>query len=139
MTYVDKNGYVQVGKIALHIAGFLSALLALGLWGCPQYNVWEQTLAGEAEFKRAEQNRKIAVQEAQAKLESAKLYAGAEIERARGVAEANKIIATGLKGNEEYLRYLWIVEKAGANVQREVIYVPTEAQMPILEAQRLAK
>lgn len=106
------------------------------LAGCPRYEVWQQGLKGQGELKRAEQNRKIAVQEAEAKKESASLLAQAEIERAKGVAEANKIIADGLKGHDEYLRYLWIVEKSGKDVQREVIYVPTEANLPILEASR---
>ncbi len=57
MTYVDAHGNINGGKIVFHIVGFLVGLLSLALWGCPQYNVWEQTLAGEAEFKRAEQNR----------------------------------------------------------------------------------
>ena len=37
-----------------------------------------------------------------------KALAQAEIERAKGVAEANRIIGDSLKGNESYLRYLWI-------------------------------
>jgi hypothetical protein len=114
------------------------ALIALVMAGCPVYNVWQQGLAGQAELKRAVQNRQIAIQEAQAKKESATLLAGAEVERAKGVAEANRIVADGLKGHEEYLRYLWITEKVGQNVTREVVYVPTEANLPILEASRSA-
>jgi regulator of protease activity HflC (stomatin/prohibitin superfamily) len=69
--------------------------------------------------------------------EAAKHLAQAEIARAKGVAEANRIIGDSLKGNEDYLRYLWIhnlaeAEKLGA----EVIYVPTEANLPILESTR---
>jgi regulator of protease activity HflC (stomatin/prohibitin superfamily) len=100
--------------------------------GCPHYNVWRQGLVGTAELRRAEQNKQIAVQEAQAKLDSAKLLSDAEIERARGVAEANKIIGDSLKGNEGYLRYLWI--QGLQTNQMQVIYVPTEAGLPILEA-----
>lgn len=105
------------------------------MWGCPQYNVWEQGLAGEAELKRAQQNRQIAVQEAQAKKDAATLLGEAEVARARGVAEANRIIGDSLKGHEAYLRYLWInnIDK----VSGQIIYVPTEANLPILEAQRL--
>ena len=67
----------------------------------------------------------------QIKLEAAKLKAQSEIERAKGVAEANKIIGNSLKGNESYLRYLWIQNIDNPN---ETIYVPTEAGLPILEA-----
>ena len=85
-----------------------------------------------AEFVQAEQNRKITVLEAEAKLEAAKSLAAAEIQRAHGVAEANKIIGDSLKDNESYLRWLWIenLDKGG----NSVIYVPTEAGLPILEA-----
>ncbi len=110
----------------------LVAMIMLGMWGCPHYSVWQQGLAGEAEFKRAEQNRRIAVQEASAKQESAKLLADADVARAVGVAEANKIIGDSLRNNEGYLRYLWISNMAEA--KKEVIYIPTEAGIPILEA-----
>lgn len=109
----------------------LLAIVAV-MWILPKYNVWQQGLAGEAELRRAEQNRKIAVMEAEAKKESAKWLAEAEVERARGVAEANKIIGESLKGNETYLRYLW-VQGLQTN-QMQVVYVPTEAGLPILEA-----
>lgn len=98
----------------------------------PRYNVWAAEMEGAAELAQAEQNRKIAVLEAQAKLDSARSLADAEIARARGVAEANRIIGESLKGNESYLRYLWIQNlESGSN---SVVYVPTEAGLPILEA-----
>ena len=117
----------------LMLAGLIAvSLLPTCMWGCPQYTVWQQSKAGEAELRHAEFSRQIATQEAHAKMESAKLLAQAEIERAKGVAEANKIIGDSLKGNEDYLRYLWIHNlESGSN---SVIYVPTEAGLPILEA-----
>ncbi|WP_300526758.1 hypothetical protein [Maricaulis sp.] len=110
------------------------AVLGGALWGLPQYGVWQQELAGRAELVRAEQNRRIAVLEAQARLEAEELNAEAEVARARGVAEANSIVAEGLGGPEGYLRYLWI-QSLGENGQ-DVIYIPTEAGLPILEASR---
>ncbi len=98
----------------------------------PKWGVWAAEMEGAAELAQAEQNRKITVLEAQAKLESAKALAAAEVERARGVAEANTIIGESLKGNEAYLRWQWIQNlESGGN---SVIYVPTEAGLPILEA-----
>ena len=67
-------------------------------------------------------------------MESASLLAEAEVARAKGVAAANKIIGDSLKGNEAYLRYLWITDVAGQNTGKTVVYVPTEANMPLLEA-----
>lgn len=111
------------------------ALIAGAMYVFPKYDVWSSGLKGEAELARAEQNRRIATLEAQAKLDAAKMLAGAEVERAKGVAEANAIVAGGLKGNEEYLRYLWI-DKVAGTAAHEVIYIPTEAGLPILEASR---
>lgn len=111
----------------------LIGLAILGMWGCPQYSVYEQQKSGEATYARASKDREVKVLEAQAELDASKLKAQAEIERAKGVAGANAIIADGLKGNEVYLRYLWI-DKVAGNSQREIVYVPTEANLPILEA-----
>lgn len=87
---------------------------------------------GKAQLAEAEQNRQIAVQEAQALKDSASLKAEAEVIRAEGVAKANAIIADGLNGHEEYLRYLWI--QGLENNPQAVIYIPTEAGLPIMEA-----
>lgn len=124
---------MKIGSIViLGVSGIV--LLGGALWGLPQYGVWQQELAGRAELVRAEQNRRIAVLEAQARLEAEELNAAAEVARAHGVAEANAIVAEGLGGPEGYLRYLWI-QSLGENGQ-DVIYIPTEAGLPILEATR---
>lgn len=115
------------------------AILAFAMWGLPQYSVYKQSLTGEAELARAEQNRKIKIREAEALKESATLLAAAEIERAKGVAEANKIIGDSLKGNEAYLRYLWVQSLNGEGKNPTVVYVPTEAGLPIMEATRNLK
>jgi regulator of protease activity HflC (stomatin/prohibitin superfamily) len=91
---------------------------------------------GQAELARAESNRQIATLEAQAKKESSRALADAEIIRADGVAKANKIIGDSLQGNEGYLRYLYITH-LGDTQDKTVIYVPTEAGLPIMESQRL--
>ena len=124
---------MKIGSI-ITVGVLAVAVLGGALWGLPQYGVWQQELAGRAELVRAEQNRRIAVLEAQARLEAEELNALAEVARARGVAEANSIVAEGLGGPEGYLRYLWI-QSLGENGQ-DVIYIPTEAGLPILEASR---
>lgn len=116
--------------------GIIGALIIsiLLMAGCPQYNVWEQGLTGQAELARAEQNRQIAIEEALAKKESAQHEADAEAIRATGVKAANQTIAEGLGGPEGYLRYLYI--NALQATSCETIYVPTEAGLPIMEATR---
>ena len=108
-----------------------------GMYGCPRYNVWQQEMQGRAELSRAEQNRQIKIQEAKAIYESSKYQADAEVERAKGAAKANEIIGNSLKGNEDYLRYLYINGLVENNKEgKEIIYIPTEAGLPILEANR---
>ena len=63
----------------------------------------------------------------------AKKDAEIEIARAQGVAKSNEIIAASISDN--YLRYKWI-EGLQAKSDTTVIYVPTEANLPIMEAGR---
>lgn len=112
-------------------------LVVLGMAGCPAYNVYVQQKQGEAMLAHAQSSKEVAVAEAKARKESASYLAEAEVLRAEGVAKANKIIGDSLKENEAYLRYLWINGLESNNPT--VIYVPTEANLPILEANRRAK
>lgn len=135
--YEDSNGDPKFTVIIRDSIIFLIIIITTMMAGCPVYNVWQQGQAGEAELNRAEQNRKIKVEEAQAIFDSSGLHAKSEIERAKGVAEANKIIGDSLKGNEAYLRYLWIHSLEGG--KNDVIYVPTEANLPIFMENRQIK
>jgi len=119
--------------VALVLCGIVGGIFGLSILYA-KYNLWASALRGEAQLKEAEWNRKIIVREAEAKKDSAKMLAEAEIERAKGVAEANKIIGDSLKGNEDYLRYLWI--DSLQHTKDRIIYIPTEAGLPILEANR---
>ena len=120
-----------VGGAILMVVG----LAVLGLWGCPTYNVYSREMSGKAQLAEAEANRRISVLEANAKRDAAKALAEADVERARGVAQANQIIGESLRKNEDYLTWLWI-EGLKENQHNQVIYVPTEANLPILEATR---
>ena len=127
----DLNWWPVLRDTSLAFLVLVAAIMA----GYPQYHVWEQGLKGQAELRRAEQNRQIKIQEATATEESARHLARAEVERAKGVSEANKIIGDSLaNGGESYLRYIWLTEVAGNDTDKTVIYVPTEANIPIMEA-----
>jgi len=135
MTYKD-NEIDILFKILIYFGIPLAMLIPVYLiFVHPMVCIWQERQAGLAELARAESNRQIKVCEAMAFKESAKSLADAEIIRARGVAEANQIIGNSLAQNEQYLRYLWIQNLKDNN--KEVIYIPTEANLPILEAQRL--
>jgi hypothetical protein len=125
--------------VLLTIVLIVLVVLLIGgsMWGCPKYNIYMRELRGKAALQAATWDRKIAVEEANAKKDAAIALAAAEVERAKGVAEANKIIGDSLKGNDDYLRYLWI--QGLQDGSSEVIYIPTETQLPILEAGRLLK
>lgn len=132
-----RNGELDLAAVGgIGCLGLLAmGAILLTMWGCPQYHVYQQGMAGQAKLKEAESSRQIITQEAHAKREAAKDLAAAEIERAKGVAEANRIIGEGLKDNHEYLMYLWIHSLAERD-NATTIYIPTEAGLPILEAGR---
>lgn len=128
-----ENKIMPTKQIAVVISIFFVAVLGV-MFGFPQYKVWQQAKEGEAMLAKAEQDRQIAILEAKAKKESAEALAEAEIIRAKGIAEANQIIGGSLNNNEAYLRWLWIDNLK--EFKGHVIYVPTEAGIPITEAQR---
>lgn len=117
------------------VAGVTAGLiiLASSLLFIPYYKVWQQEMSGRAEFAKAEQNRKIRIEEARANLEAEKLNAQAEVERAKGMAEAIKIENGSL--TPEYIQYLWVRQQNNLG-DKTVIYIPTETNLPILEAGR---
>ncbi|MFM5885778.1 MAG: membrane protease subunit [Novosphingobium sp.] len=125
----QKAGCSAVGLAvaAVIVAGFLI--------GWPQYRVYQQRLAGEAALAEAQSSRQVAILEARAKKESAISLAEAEVIRAEGAAKANAILQNSLGGPEGYLRYLQI--QALENTKSSLIYVPTEAGLPVTEARRL--
>ena len=116
--------------VALSIIMFVAIVTSL-MFIVPRYRVWSEGKRGEAEYMRAEQNRRIKVEEAKANLEAEKLNAQAEIERAKGAAEAIKIENGSI--TPTYIQYLW-VRQQNANTNNRIIYIPTEAGLPILEA-----
>lgn len=132
---------IKTQQLVLSVTVIIIGILIVvgSLWGMSAlyktYKVWSYAQDGKADLAKAEWTKKILTEQAKAELENSKLKSEAEVIRARGVAEANKIIGDSLKGNESYLRYLWINNiQSGENSER--IYIPTEAGMPILEARK---
>lgn len=136
MKLITKTGSGYQTETTIH-SGFyylivltVVLLIALLMWGCPRYAVWQQEMSGRAEFAKAEQNRQIKIEEAKANLEAEKLNAQSEVERAKGAAEAISIENGALSAT--YIQYLWVRQQN--NAANKVIYIPTEANLPILEA-----
>ena len=121
---------VLLGIIAIVVVSIGMAFIR------PWYNVWSQEMEGKAEFAKAEQNRKIKIEEARANLEAEKLNAQAEIERAKGAAEAIRIENGSI--TPTYIQYLWVRQQSDLS-DKTVIYIPTESNLPLLESTRMNK
>jgi len=133
MSYEAEQAAVQreVRKTVLIALGVLLALTALFLVGCPKYKVYRADHAGQASLKEAENAKLVEIEEAKAHLESERLNAQSEVVRAEGAAEAIQTEAGEL--TEKYIQYLWVRQQSG---DAETVYIPTEAGLPLLEANR---
>lgn len=109
-------------RIVVAVLAFSLTFTVVWLAAMPQYRLWKAGIERQIQIKDAESRARAAVE-----------LAKAEVNRANGVAQANKIIAGSI--TPEYLRYYYIQELARVeSIGGKVIYVPTEAGLPILEA-----
>jgi len=94
----------------------------------PLYSVWQQGLSGKAALTKAEQTRQIIVEQARAEKDSAELR-----------ADAIEIVGAAAQKYPEYRKQEFMGAFAEAlnngNIEK-IIFVPTEAQIPITEAGR---
>lgn len=92
------------------------------------YTVKKERLIGEAEFVRAEQNRRILVEQARAEKDASVLR-----------AEAIMIVGQAAKDFPEY-RYQEFLGAFGEALQSnkidKIVFIPTEANIPVTEAGR---
>lgn len=124
--------------VLLFVFALIVCLSCVG--GClyfqPHYHVWQQGLEGEASLKRAEMEKKVLIETSRAKSEAAELEAEAEVKRAKGMAEAIKIVGEMAQQFPEYKSQRFIeafsTSLEGDNPPK-LIFVPTEANIPILE------
>lgn len=131
---MNNSGFVW---IITAIGMFLIILVLGGAWyAYKNVQVWAAEMTGRAILAEAEFSRQARVEEARARANAAELEGQAELTRAEYAAQANAALAEGLGGPEAYLRYLYIrmLEEQGS--AGSVIYIPTEAGVPILEAGR---
>jgi vacuolar-type H+-ATPase subunit H len=143
------------GAIKWGVIGFalLICLILAGMTGCPRYEVYSKGMEGKAKLEEARHSKLITIEDAKAKNQAAISQAEAKITmakannksmvikaqgqrqadsiRAIGVARANEIIGKSLKGNSDYLHFLWIDQLKDGN---QKVYIPTESNLPILEA-----
>lgn len=104
------------------------AFIILCMWIYPQYNVWSSKLAGEALLAKATQERQIQIEQAKAELESAQYR-----------ADAIAVVGAATAEFPEYRKAEFIGAFAEAlqnGTIDQIIYIPTEAGIPITEAGR---
>lgn len=104
-----------------------------GCGACRQYSreqdMNDREYEGKGALLKAESEKKVLIETARANLEDAKMNAEADIVRAKGIAESNRIIGRSLDSNRAYLEWLWI-----DNIEKNpnaVYYIPTENKVPI--------
>lgn len=123
--------------VGLISVGIIIAFIALCMWIMPMYSVWASKKRGQAELAEANFAEQVAIAEATARKNSAQLNREAEVIDAMAVSDSIDKIGSALEKNEGYLRWQWI--KSLSETKNEIIYVPTEANLPILEASRISK
>ncbi len=130
--YSVKKIYAEAGRkeIAHKIRTFLEE--TLGPRGIQIVDVLLRDVKLPQRFKESIELKLTAEQRVQQKefeLEQAKKDAEIEVARARGAAQAQKIVRATLSAS--YLQYLWIKT---LNENPNVIYVASEANMPIFKS-----
>ena len=120
----------QIGDsetMGMAIMVMIGIILLIGsMFAIPAWNVWRSGLSGEADLKKATQTRQIQIEQARGEKEAAVLR-----------AEAIKIVGQATKDFPEYRQQEFIGGFAEALKEgkiNQVIYVPTEAMIPIMEA-----
>ena len=125
----------QKGEAAYVIVGGFVVLLIAGviilgaLWN-PILGPWIQERKGTANLRQAEQERRILVEQATAERDAARLR-----------AEAIAIVGEAAQKYPEYRQQEFIgafAEAVQSDAINQIIYVPTEGNIPITEAGRMA-
>lgn len=120
-------GTISLAVVVFGFMGMVAAWQPFKVWSAG-YTVKKEQLVGEAEFVRAEQNRRILVEQARAERDAAELR-----------AEAIEIVGQAAKDFPEY-RLQEFLGAFGEALQSEsvdkIIFVPTEANIPVTEAGR---
>lgn len=153
---------IELSTVIWWLGWIAGAIVLWVLVGYPKWRVWAAHQQGLADLQRARNEQQIQVSVAQGRLDGAELnkqatvieeiadaearFKAAELNKKAAIIEAEAVsaqikeIGTQLTSHDLYLRWQWIkmMEDIGAE-GTQTIYVPTEANLPILETQRLNK
>lgn len=120
----QKGNSEVLGSIVILV--FVLGVLLSFFLGWPYYKVWKQEMNGKAALAEARQSKMIQVEQARAELDSAQLR-----------ADAIKTIGIASQKYPEYRTQEFIGafgEALREGSINQIIYVPTEGNIPILEA-----
>lgn len=126
----DQMKHETAVAIAKWVVGGVLVFIGFGFFGScyihPQWNVWARGLAGQAALKQAEQEKLIMVEQAKAEVAAAELR-----------AKAIELVGAAAQKYPEY-RYQEFLGAFGEALTtgriHQIVYIPTEAGIPILEA-----
>lgn len=122
----NERGEAGAGLLIRLAVVLVVVLVAAFMFIGPQYRVWQQGMEGEAKLMRAKQERQILVTQAQAEKDAAQLR-----------ADAIGIMGKAAQSFPEYRQQEFMAAFGEAlregNIS-QIVYVPTEANIPIMEA-----
>jgi regulator of protease activity HflC (stomatin/prohibitin superfamily) len=127
-----RDMYSEEGREQMSESVMANLRSSIGEEGVEIVNVLLRDVKLPERFKEAIEAKLTAeqkVQQKQFELQQAEKDAEIEIARARGAAESQKIVRSTL--SDSYLHYLWIKT---LNENPDVIYVATEANLPIFKS-----
>lgn len=122
----NQKGFSELVIISTIATIVVLLLLTSTMYFYPKYRVYSQELRGQAALAEAKSSKQVQVEQARGELESSKLR-----------AEAIKIIGSAAQEYPEYRNQEFIGAFGEALKEgqiEQIIYVPTEGNIPILEA-----
>ena len=133
------NAETQLFYIFVSIVGIVVTIItAWILLGYPKWRVWASHQEGLAELMLARNEQQVQVAQAQGRVDAAELNKQAAVIEAQAVALQIEAIGKQLTAHDLYLKWQWI-KMMEERPESSTIYVPTEANIPILEATRLTE
>lgn len=154
----DVVKFTLAGSLSLVM---LTLMVCGGTIGCNHFNRWQEGVQntwtrsqarlqaeneiivarsrGQATLAQAEDEKKVAIETARAQMEVAELKAQGELDAAALRAEAIQVIGEMAQRYPEY-RYQEFLADFGESIKNghadQIIYLPTESGVPLLEAGR---
>lgn len=136
MTEYDKQElkfWATIGGVLVGIIFAFCLLIGGIMWAVPKYKLYAADIEKRTLISEAKAKAEAAEHTAKAEVTKANYEADRDRIRAQGVADSNKLIDSSL--SDQYIKWHYIDQMTRHGNQ--LIYVPTEGGIPILESSRL--